>query len=235
MKYKLTATILLCMALMLTGVLASSSGGGSSMPRMDRPTKSPQEQAADLYNRGLKARDKAWKHEAKAEEITNNEKKRQKELAKAHKQFKNAAKNYRAAIKKVRGFYQAYSSLGYALRRSAFYEQAPDQRAKGYEESLQAYDRALSLQPDYAQAIEYRGEAYLGLDRVDDAKKSYLALFRLDRGEAAKLLKAMNEWVESKRKDNSLDEATLESVAKWIAEREEISQQTGAASQGGGW
>ena len=32
------------------------------------------------------------------------------------------------------------------------------------------YDEALRLSPAYNEAIEYRGEAYLGLNRIEDAK-----------------------------------------------------------------
>ena len=52
-------------------------------------------------------------------------------------------------------------------------------------------DRALELAPDYGEAIEYRAEAYLGLDRIDDAKKAYMQLFNLDRALADELMEAM--------------------------------------------
>ena len=64
-----------------------------------------------------------------------------------------------------------------------------------YQEALIAYDRALNLKPGYAEAIEYRGHAYLGLNRLDDAKQAYLALFAGNRKLAAQLLAAMQTWV----------------------------------------
>jgi tetratricopeptide (TPR) repeat protein len=46
--------------------------------------------------------------------------------------------------------------------------------------SLTAYDRALSLAPEYAKAIEYRAAAYRGLNRVADAQRAYEWLFLHD-------------------------------------------------------
>ena len=62
-----------------------------------------------------------------------------------------------------------------------------------------AYDKALSLRPSYPEAIEYRGEAYLALNRVDDAKQAYLDLFAGNRKLADQLLVAMKSWVAEKR------------------------------------
>ena len=80
--------------------------------------------------------------------------------------------------------YQAWNYVGYASRKVGKYENA-----------LAAYDRALSLKPDYAEAIEYRGHAYLGLNRLSEAKAAYLALFAGNRQLAATLLTAMQAWV----------------------------------------
>jgi len=61
---------------------------------------------------------------------------------------------------------KAWTRLGYALRK-----------LKRYNESLEAYSRALALNPTQREAIEYLGEAYLELDRLSDAKTM---LSRLD-------------------------------------------------------
>ncbi len=206
-------------------LLASSSRPASGPPRVDRaPELTPQQKAVNHYNRGLKNRDKAFKHEEKARQASA-EAKRRKELDKAQKQFTKAIKEYRSAIKLVDGFYQAYSSLGYALRRTG-----------NFEESLQAYDQALAINPNYVEAIEYRAEAYLGLDRLEDAKSAYLLLVRQDKEQAGKLLAAMKDWIEQRREDERVDAATLDEFAQWVAERDGIAQTTAKpASSWGSW
>ena len=61
---------------------------------------------------------------------------------------------------------QAYNGMGYSYRKLGDYTKA-----------LENYDRALQLAPKFPDAIEYRGEAYLALNRLDDAKQAYLTLF----------------------------------------------------------
>ena len=80
--------------------------------------------------------------------------------------------------------YEAWNYVGYTNRKLGNYEAA-----------LTAYDRALTLKPDYPEAIEYRGHAYLGLNRLDDAKQAYLTLFGSNRKLAAQLLAGMQAWV----------------------------------------
>jgi len=53
---------------------------------------------------------------------------------------------------------KAWTRLGYALRKQ-----------KRYNDSLEAYGKALALNPDQREALEYLGEAYLELDRLNDA------------------------------------------------------------------
>ena len=44
---------------------------------------------------------------------------------------------------------------------------------KRYDEALASYDRALSLRPDYAEALNNRGNALQELKRLDEALASY--------------------------------------------------------------
>ena len=193
------------------------SGYGTSPPRV----KTPEEIAESRYNSGLKRRDKAWKYEAKAAQISSG-KKRDKLMGKAQKQYGKAIKNFRGAIEKNPVHYQAHSSLGYALRRTGQYEDA-----------LEAYDRALGLAPSYAEAIEYRAEAYLGLDRLEDAKGAYIRLFALERTRADELMRAMETWIEQKQGDPSgLAPETLQEFSTWVQERREIARQTAGLSDG---
>ena len=116
--------------------------------------------------------------------------------------------------------YQAHSSLGYALRRTGQYDAA-----------LEAYDEALLLQPAYTEAIEYRAEAYLGLNRLDEVKAAYMQLFSLDRVHADELMQAMQTFVQQERTPDGLATEALAEFAAWVQERHELAQQTAILSE----
>lgn len=202
---------------------AAASGGTPrpatpSVPRA--PEKTPEQQAIDHYNAGLSLRNKAWKLGEKAAQ-SDSEKKRAKYEKKALKKYERAIEEFRLATRKNREFHQAFSDLGYVLRRTG-----------KYTEALAAYEQALALAPTYAEAIEYRAEAYLGLDRVDDAKQAYMHLFTEDRPRAEELLDAMRGWVAKRQADpGDLAADTVREFANWVAQREEIAQQTPSVSQ----
>jgi tetratricopeptide (TPR) repeat protein len=111
---------------------------------------------------------------------------------------------------------QAWNGLGYSSRKLGDYKSA-----------LAAYDKAIELRPGYPEATEYRGEAYLGLNRIEDAKQAYLDLFAENRVLAGKLLEAMKKWAASpgKKKAEAAD------LAEFIAEREKIVSQTAALTR----
>ena len=214
-KIGLAIVAVLLAAVALPAALANGGRPASGSPRVDRaPQLTPRQKAINHYNRGLKNRDKAWKHEEKARQASA-QKKRQKELEKAQKQYTRAIKEFRSAVELVDNFHQAYGSLGYALRRSG-----------QYEEALQSYDRSLAIHPGYVEAIEYRAEAYLGLNRLEDAKSAYLLLVRQDQEQAGKLLEAMKDWIGQRREDQSVEAGSLDEFAQWVAERDGIAQTT---------
>ncbi len=170
----------------------------------------PQEKAINAYNRGLEYSNKAWKLEEQA--ATAEAKKAAKKAAKAQKSYKEAIGLFRMAVEQVPDFYQAFGSLGYALLKTG-----------QYEEALEAYDRALAIGPRYPEAIEERGEAYLGLNRIEEAKGAYMQLFQIDRELAAELMTAMKRWLDERSSDaNELSAETIEGFATWIEEHSEL-------------
>ena len=191
----------------------------SNAPADPEPVKTPEEIAIDHYNFGLTYRDKAWKLEDKAAAAAN-EKARMKAESKAQKTWTKAVREFESATGNNPVFFQAYGSLGYALRKTG-----------DFESSLIAYDRALELEPTYGEAIEYRAEAYLGLDRVEDAKGAYIQLFSGARELADELLEAMKKYVEHRRTDGGVDAASLDAFSEWVTEREEIANQTASVSE----
>lgn len=85
-----------------------------------------------------------------------------------------ARKDWPAAVGVLQPLSQAYPDnadafnlLGYSLRN-----------LKRYDESLAAYDRALTINPNHRGALEYQGIAYVEMGRMDPAR-AHLA--RLDR------------------------------------------------------
>jgi hypothetical protein len=77
----------------------------------------------------------------------------------------------------------------------------------------------------FSEAVEYRAEAYLGLNRIDDAKKAYLDLFAADRKQADLLMAAMKQWVEQKKANPAgVDATALEGFEKWVGERTEVAK-----------
>ena len=218
---------LVILALFLPASVQASGGSRQPPPRsptptpdLPSPTQTPEEQAVLHYNDGLRMRDKAWKFEEKAATATKQKKKGKYEK-KARKQYERAIDSFNTATQLKPDFHEAFSSLGYALRKTG-----------RYENSLAAYDQALSLDPLYTEAIEYRGEAYLGLDRLEGAKAAYINLFASDRPRADQLMAAMQRWlVERQEQPGDLGVQSIYHFHKWIRERLEIAGQTESLSQ----
>ena len=215
-RTRISISLTLAALLLAPAVLSAAGGSSASVPTGDVAPQqlSPEEQAKVAYNKGLEQRDKAWKLE---EEMAAAGGKSDKKAEKAQKAYRKAIEKFQTAVELMPGFHQAWSSLGYALRKTG-----------EYEESLAAYDRALSISPRYAEAIEYRAEAYLGLDRIEEAKAAYMQLFEMDRERAAELMTAMKRWLDERRSDaGELSQETIDSFAAWVEERSDLVAQVG--------
>lgn len=199
----------LCLCLLLP-TTALASGGSSSFPSAPSVSESPEENAQMHYRQGLKYRDKAWALEKKAANVEGDE--AEKLLRKAQKEYTKAAKSQRKAVTANPRLHQAHSSLGYALRKTGEFDKA-----------VEAYDRALGISPGYTEAIEYRAEAYLALNRLEEAKSAYMTLMRADRARADELMTAMKKWIANNEGGSAaLSQADLEAFATWVEERAEI-------------
>jgi hypothetical protein len=96
----------------------------SNAPTDPPPQKTPGEMAVDHFNFGLAYRDKAWKLEEKAAGASN-EKERMKLDGKAQKTWVKAIREFEYAVDKNPAYYQAFGSLGYALRRTGLPRSRP--------------------------------------------------------------------------------------------------------------
>ena len=217
MRNRLSALVL-CLLLIVPALFASGVPS-SPTPSMGM---SPQDNSIRAFQDGLRYRDRAWKAE-KELATTQDDGKRQKLMEAVRKSYEADIRSQRAAINDNPKMFQAHTELGYALRKTG-----------NYDDALKAYDKALDLMPNYGEAIEYRAEAYLGLNRVDDTKNSYLMLYNGGAKELAKQLgDAMQKWVADRKADpGSVAATSIDDFAKWIGQRTEIA---GASGSGSSW
>ena len=89
---------------------------------------------------------------------------------------------FRKAVEQDSENYKALNMLGFSLRRSG-----------KHQEAIQAYNRALTIKPNYAQALEYRGKAHLGVGDRRAALADYKKLVRLRSPLAEDLKEAINK------------------------------------------
>jgi tetratricopeptide (TPR) repeat protein len=218
MKRTVSAVILLgaSVALYQAAALASGSKTPSAAPSGPAmPTRSPEEMAIAAYNSGVDHKDKGLKLETTLG-AAKDAKERAKVEDKAKKEYERALKDFQSAASGSPQMYQAYNGMGFAYRKTGDYAKA-----------LEMYDRALTLKPGFPDAIEYRGEAYLGLNRVDDAKQAYLEILAADRKQADTLMAAMQQWIEQKKATPAgVDPALVSGLETWVKERAEIAKET---------
>lgn len=192
------------------GLFAVNGGTASS----DAPKASPEALATDAFNSGVKHLNNGDKAELKA--ATEKAANAQKATKQARDEYSKALKDFRKAVELSPKMHRAYNGLGYAYRKTGDYAKA-----------LENYNVALEISPDFFDAIEYRGEAYLGLNRTEDAKQAYLKLFAGERGHADILLKAMKAWVEKRHSDPAgVDPTALTTFEGWIRERADLADRT---------
>ncbi len=208
--------VVLFLGIALSAPAAHADGGEKKPSSGGTATQlTPKQMAASAYNSGVTFLEKADRLEAEAV-AEANEKKHAKLTQKTRKAYEKAIQANQEAIRHWPETFEAHSNLGYAYRKTG-----------AYEKGLAAYNKALELEPRYTPAIEYRAEAYLALNRVNEAKEAYMTLFRSDRPRAQKLGASMVGWVESRRGDaDGVPDETIEELARWLAQREEIATQT---------
>jgi tetratricopeptide (TPR) repeat protein len=212
-------------ALLASGALpaALASGGGmSAMPQSMPRVATPEQQARQLYNDGVGYVRKADKADADAASASDAGKK-DKAQREARDRYASAFEKFGQAVRLDPQRYEAWNYVGYTSRKLGNYDVA-----------LAAYDKALALKPGYPDALEYRGEAFLGVNRLDDAKQAYLDLFAGNRALADKLLGAMKGWVAAQRAAPAGDDtASADEFDKWIQERAQVAAQTAALTRAG--
>lgn len=195
-------------ATVLAAVAANvhADGPGAYRPRESRAAVTPEQTAIDAYNAGYTAIQQADRLAALAATATD-ERARKQAQRDAQQSYKDALKKFRAATRADPSMFEAHTYVGYANRKLG-----------NHDDALQAYEQALQLNPDYPHAIEYQGEAFLGLNRIEEAKFNYLRLYGIAPAQADKLLAAMQEWLEFNKRTPP-EGVDMNAVSAWIAQR----------------
>ena len=185
-------------------VALAAAGSYSSGDRLTSKSRlSKESQAIFFFFFGLAQRDKATKYEQKAAKYDRQDKSHKKFLAKADKAYRKAIEKYKRALNYDNQMFQAHTSLGYALRKIGLFD-----------ESLMSYENALHINPNYAEAIEYKAQAHLQLHQYDEVKRSYLTLRRDHPEYADKLSTAIKNWLRNNGKNRS---NRLQAFAQWAS------------------
>lgn len=209
---------------LITSSLVFGAPFAFAIPDIPIPTSeestSSEDQAKATFNSGLASLEKGDSLTAEAASQTSAAE-RERLLASAREAYAAARKDFESATQLAPEMPEAWNGLGYTQRKLGDYDAA-----------LASYERALTLRPDYVEAIEYRGEAYLGLNRIEDAKQAYLDLFAKNRDVSAKLLAAMKDWVREQRSTpGKVDASKVDELEKWLQEREQIASQTASLTR----
>jgi tetratricopeptide (TPR) repeat protein len=196
----------------------SGSSGSSAMAPM-----SPEDRAIEMYKSGDAHRVKGRKLEQETASKTGSD--AEKSTAKARGEFEKSLKDFQKASQLNPQLFQAFNGMGYGYRKTGDYAKA-----------LEMYDQAVKMAPGfYAEAVEYRAEAYLSLNRVEDARKAYLDLFAAERKQADALMVAMKNWIAARRATPAgVDAAVIDGFEKWVVERDAMAKETRLMALNGG-
>ena len=173
MRARLLLSLLL-LSLAVTPLLASFGGkpetpppSSPSSPPEASEQKTPRQEAEALYN-------DAYNDVAKAKDMLTGDSPDKK---KANKLFKRAIDHADDALKLDANYYEALNLQGFSWRKLG-----------NYKKSLEAYQACLKIQPDYAPAIEYYGQALLESGDMPGAQAQLARLKELKSDDLAKQL-----------------------------------------------
>jgi tetratricopeptide (TPR) repeat protein len=213
-------------AAQMPGGMPGGMGGGMGGRPMTQPgdqvdttqQDKPDVAAQKWYKQGVKALAKAMEYDAAAAKASTPDK-RAGELEKARDSYYRALDLYTEALSNNADMADAWDSVGYVhLRLGA------------YGESVDDYNHTLKLKPDAEEAVERRAEAYLHLDRIDDAQTAYMELFNHSRPLADQLMAAMQRWITEHRPDpKGMRAAQVDTFDDWLRERAKLAEAQVAA------
>jgi tetratricopeptide (TPR) repeat protein len=204
------------------------SRGGMGQPGMSQPggemppstaVDKPDAAAKKFFTAGMKSLNKAREFEDIAAKATNPDKKSA-ALEKLNDAWGRALDQFTEALSNKGDMVEAWNNVGYVhLRLGA------------YSESIDDYNHALAIKSDLMEAVEHRGEAYMAVDRLDEAKAAYMDLYNHAPPLADQLMSSMQKWLDSHRTAaNGMRPSDIDSFGKWLQERDGIAKQTASAA-----
>jgi len=161
---------------------SAASAAGSSPP--PRPRETPSEATTAGFGKSADStaaaagRAEAQKAYTKAWDLSEDAKK---DLVggkadSAKKRFGKALKKFKEATEIDPTYYEAWNMVGFCSRKTG------DLKA-----SLEAYQKCLAIEPEYAQAHEYLGETYLTMGDLAKAKEQLMWLVARKSDQAGEL------------------------------------------------
>jgi hypothetical protein len=206
------------------GGIPPITGSGGRTPQQNEipsapPEVKPDKAAAKAYASGMKTMAKAHELEDVIAKATDPDKKA-KAASKLEDTYGKALDQFTEVLRNKNTMYDPWNQIGYLHLRFG-----------AYRESIDDYNHALGLKPDLLEAIEHRGEAYLGIDHLDEAKAAYMDLFFHARPLADQLMVGMQAWLQNHRAAaNGMRAADIDAFDKWVRERDGIAKTTASAN-----
>jgi tetratricopeptide (TPR) repeat protein len=194
-------------------------GSGMNQPGSELPSTpaadKPDAAAKKAFNAGVKSLNRAREFEEVAAKATNPDKKAA-AMEKVGDAYNRALDLFTEALSNQGDMVDAWNDAGYVhLRLGA------------YSESIDDYNHTLALKPDLLEAVQHRAEAYLAVDRLDEAKAAYMNLFNHARPLADQLMVSMQKWLERHRAAAAgMRPADIDSFDQWLKERDGIAKST---------
>lgn len=200
------------------GGMGGPGAPGAHGPQTEIPStpieEKPDKAAAKAYAAGMKTMAKAHEQEAILARETDAEK-RGRAREKLEDFYGRAIDQFTQVLENQDNS-DAWNQICYVHLQLAAYREAMDD-----------CNHALKLKPDLLPAVQSRGAAYLGIDRLDDAKASYMDLFYHSRPLADQLMVSMHAWLTSHRAAaNGMRAADIDAFDKWVQERDGIAHTT---------
>jgi hypothetical protein len=205
------------------GQMPGGRGMGQPQPGADMPpstaTEKPDAAAKKAFKAGVKSLNRAREFQEVADKATNPDKKAD-ALDKVNDAYGKALDQFTDALSNKGDMVEAWNYAAYVHLRLGAYNEAIDD-----------YNHTLSIKPELLEAIEGRAEAYVGTDRLDQAKAAYMDLFNHAPALADQLMAVMQKWLQNHREAaNGMRSADIDSFGKWVQERDGIARQAAVSS-----
>jgi tetratricopeptide (TPR) repeat protein len=206
------------------GGIPPITGSGGRNPKQEEIPSAPAEvkpekAAAKALAAATKSMTKAHELEDVIAKATDPDKKA-KAISKLEDAYGRALDQFTEVLRNKSDMYDAWNQIGYVHLRFG-----------AYRESIDDYNHGLALKPDVLEAIQHRGEAYLGIDHLDEAKGAYMDLFFHARPLADQLMIAMQAWLQNHRAAaNGMRATDIDGFDKWVQERDGIAKTTASAN-----